>query len=187
MTQDAAYTSNLEARTSVNLHSRIRRVKCGEEKPFCKRCTSTGRKCDGYATQSDSKDSLQKPAPSRSLSGTEDPMEQRLLYFFSTYTAPSLSGFFSTDFWERRVVESSHGEPSIRHAVIAIAAMHQEFNERREGGMDDTSNLQAFAFRQYTKAISSLHHLMTTRMPPLDLTLTSCILFASIDCLLGNQ
>ncbi|CZT41714.1 uncharacterized protein RSE6_01490 [Rhynchosporium secalis] len=170
------------------LTCKIRRVKCGEEKPFCKRCTSTGRKCDGYAPQ-DSNTLQQRPAAlSRPLSATEDPAEQRLLHFFSTYTAPSLSGFFSNDFWERRVVESSHRQPSIRHAVIAIAAMHQEFIERRRNdGMEDTSNLQAFAFRQYTKAISSLHHLMTTRMPPLDLTLTSCILFASIDCLLGNH
>jgi Fungal Zn(2)-Cys(6) binuclear cluster domain len=29
---------------------KIRRKKCGEEKPFCRRCTSTGRKCDGYET-----------------------------------------------------------------------------------------------------------------------------------------
>ena len=27
---------------------RIRRKKCDEEKPACRRCTSTGRKCDGY-------------------------------------------------------------------------------------------------------------------------------------------
>ncbi|KAH4069175.1 hypothetical protein HBH98_012240 [Parastagonospora nodorum] len=27
---------------------KIRKVKCDEEKPFCKRCTSTGRTCDGY-------------------------------------------------------------------------------------------------------------------------------------------
>lgn len=27
---------------------KIRKVKCGEEKPACKRCTETGRKCDGY-------------------------------------------------------------------------------------------------------------------------------------------
>jgi len=27
---------------------RIRRVKCDEAKPSCQRCTSTGRKCDGY-------------------------------------------------------------------------------------------------------------------------------------------
>ncbi|KAJ5150527.1 uncharacterized protein N7500_010716 [Penicillium coprophilum] len=28
---------------------KIRRVKCDEEKPQCRRCVSTGRKCDGYA------------------------------------------------------------------------------------------------------------------------------------------
>ncbi|PVI01753.1 hypothetical protein DM02DRAFT_654231 [Periconia macrospinosa] len=27
---------------------RIRKVKCDEQKPFCKRCISTGRTCDGY-------------------------------------------------------------------------------------------------------------------------------------------
>ncbi|KAJ9602367.1 hypothetical protein H2200_013222 [Cladophialophora chaetospira] len=30
---------------------RIRRKKCDEEKPACRRCTSTGRKCDGYVIQ----------------------------------------------------------------------------------------------------------------------------------------
>ena len=29
---------------------KIRRKKCGEEKPSCQRCVSTGRKCDGYET-----------------------------------------------------------------------------------------------------------------------------------------
>ncbi|KAJ5373600.1 hypothetical protein N7517_005606 [Penicillium concentricum] len=28
---------------------KVRRVKCDEEKPHCRRCISTGRKCDGYA------------------------------------------------------------------------------------------------------------------------------------------
>ena len=32
------------------LTCKIRRKKCGEEKPACLRCTSTGRKCDGYIT-----------------------------------------------------------------------------------------------------------------------------------------
>ncbi|EXJ63610.1 uncharacterized protein A1O5_11371 [Cladophialophora psammophila CBS 110553] len=31
---------------------KIRRKKCDEEKPFCRRCISTGRKCDGYVSQS---------------------------------------------------------------------------------------------------------------------------------------
>lgn len=33
---------------SANPSLRIRRKKCDEAKPSCRRCTSTGRKCDGY-------------------------------------------------------------------------------------------------------------------------------------------
>ena len=33
---------------SVDIKDRFRRVKCGEEKPFCIRCASTGRQCEGY-------------------------------------------------------------------------------------------------------------------------------------------
>ncbi|OAQ97218.1 hypothetical protein LLEC1_04784 [Akanthomyces lecanii] len=40
---------------------RIRRVKCDEEKPACSRCSSTGRKCDGYG-----------PRPKRSCSTYDD-------------------------------------------------------------------------------------------------------------------
>jgi hypothetical protein len=38
-------------------------VKCDEEKPSCKRCTDTGRKCDGYAIQPERR-SLKSAAPS---------------------------------------------------------------------------------------------------------------------------
>lgn len=33
---------------------KIRRVKCGEERPSCEKCTSTGRKCDGYSNSANS-------------------------------------------------------------------------------------------------------------------------------------
>jgi hypothetical protein len=38
-------------------------VKCDEEKPFCKRCIDTGRKCDGYAIQPERR-SVKSAAPS---------------------------------------------------------------------------------------------------------------------------
>lgn len=46
----------LLARTPAcsNLPYRIRRVKCDETKPECRRCTTTGRKCDGYTSLSSS-------------------------------------------------------------------------------------------------------------------------------------
>ncbi|KUJ17987.1 uncharacterized protein LY89DRAFT_717622 [Mollisia scopiformis] len=176
------------------LTCKIRRVKCGEEKPFCKRCTSTGRKCDGYGPPKPAHNSavaqrtpsLPKCNPTTTCG--ENPLEQRLLYFFATATAPSLTGTFSSEFWENKVVQMSMVEPTIQHAVIAIAAIHQDFvNRHHSRGANYDSSLQTFAFRQYTKAISNLHNLMSTRAHQMDLTLISCILFITIDCLLGNH
>lgn len=47
---------NLISTTTLAVHPdqtdlyRIRRIKCDEAKPSCQRCTSTGRKCDGYTS-----------------------------------------------------------------------------------------------------------------------------------------
>ncbi|RDL38940.1 uncharacterized protein BP5553_03280 [Venustampulla echinocandica] len=173
---------------------KIRRVKCGEEKPFCKRCTSTGRNCDGYAPPKAPDSSSRRSTPRsiskspRYISGSPEagPMEQRLLYFFRTFTAPKLSGYFSADFWERRVFQASNVEPSIQHAVTAIAAIHQDFVGWHQNKVLDPS-IQAFAFRLYTQAISRLHQLMSTQSLQLDMTLIACICFITFDCLLGNH
>jgi hypothetical protein len=115
-------------------------------------------------------------------------MEERIFYFFRTTSAPKLPGNFSNEFWERRVLQASEVEPSIRHAVIAIGAVHHDFISRHEsnGKLHDPS-IKAFAFRQYTKAISHLHRLMSTRTQQLDFTLISCILFICFDCISGNH
>ncbi|EXJ96279.1 hypothetical protein A1O1_01405 [Capronia coronata CBS 617.96] len=55
--------AHTKARTGC-LTCKIRRKKCDEEKPFCRRCTSTGRKCDGYLTQSSPHTSTSNDAPS---------------------------------------------------------------------------------------------------------------------------
>lgn len=166
---------------------KIRRVKCGEEKPFCKRCTSTGRKCDGYAPVNQPAQG-RKSSPQAHLSeNIEDPMEQKIFHFFCTTSAPKLPGYFSNDFWGRRVLQASAVEPSIRHAVIAIGAVHHDFISRHESIKVHDPSIIAFAFRQYTKAISHLHRLMSTRTQQLDFTLISCILFISFDCISGNH
>ena len=46
-----------------NIMEYIKRKKCDEEKPFCRRCTSTGRKCDGYAHLSPPQTSTSEDSP----------------------------------------------------------------------------------------------------------------------------
>jgi hypothetical protein len=171
-------------------NSRIRRVKCGEEKPDCLRCTSTGRNCDGYAppAQTSGPSQRRRSSASQTLSPVEHPLEQSALNFFTASTAPRLSGSFSSEFWQKRVIEASRTEPSVRHGAIALGALHQDFVSRHERCRRNRDpSIQAFAFQQYTKAISHLHQLISTGSKQLDIALTACILFVCFDCFLGNH
>jgi hypothetical protein len=80
-------------------------VKCDETKPECERCTSTGRKCDGYLTHLpkktdlDSEPDLYERVVCRSINWEQgDFAERRAIDFFRCRTAPSVSSYFDADF-----------------------------------------------------------------------------------------
>lgn len=56
---------------------------------------------------------------------TGDEMELRYFQLFQSQAAPKLSGPFSSQFWTRLVLQESHSEPAIRHAVVAVGALHK--------------------------------------------------------------
>ncbi|TVY82505.1 Beauvericin cluster-specific repressor BEA4 [Lachnellula suecica] len=172
---------------------KIRRVKCDEAKPACRRCASTGRKCDGYAqdvtiSSPDSGGSPDTLALIQQITTRVQgsAQEKRGFHYFLTETAPELSGFYTTGFWEYLILQTSAVEPSLRHSVIAIGALHEEFSQKRlEQLPGNESQGIAFAMSQYTKAIGHLRRsLATGKQKPLT-ALMSCILFVCFDCLRG--
>ncbi|KAI9648892.1 hypothetical protein NHQ30_001458 [Ciborinia camelliae] len=54
-----------------------------------------------------------------------DAKEGQYFQVFRTHTASELSGFFDSDFWMRSVLQESHSEASIRHAVVALGALYK--------------------------------------------------------------
>ncbi|CAD6442484.1 e32295e1-7485-4bd1-9e09-2b32c334c8f3 [Sclerotinia trifoliorum] len=173
---------------------KIRRVKCGEEKPFCKRCTSTGRRCDGYEIITDPK----KPSSTKKQTSIstvvqsnalQDSLEPVILDFFRAYTVAEFAGDFSTEFWERRIFQAATVEPSIRHCILALGAIHKNYIEtyQQAQAAKYPTPTQAFAFRQYTKAIRILRESIVRKPHSLEVTLISCILFICFDCLVGDQ
>jgi hypothetical protein len=83
--------------------NRIRRIKCDEQKPHCFKCTSTGRKCDGYQFKSlPGQPGRLVHNISLILPGT--PKERRAFEFFRTCTAPELCGYFPEEFWQRNIL-----------------------------------------------------------------------------------
>ena len=132
------------------------------------------------------------------------PAELRAIGFFHHKTAPSLSSYFDADFWTRLVFQMSYAEPSIRHAMVALGALH----EKRENGVrmvpamfsgaiaaldDDPMQLvkrfpidgEQFALNQYNKAIMHLSKRLNTESST-EVALLACILFVCIEFLRGD-
>lgn len=166
--------------------SRIRRVKCDEGKPSCTRCVGTGRTCDGYVPP------VQRRSPKR-WSASPSPKsllprqcgsfkEQRAFNYFTTCTSCRLSGSFSSDFWERHVPQICLAEPSLLHAAIAMASIHEAFavpDSAGDGGYRNSNYI--FGLSQYSIAVRELNHCITATPNRLDIILTTCALLVCFD------
>ena len=183
---------------------KIRRVKCDETKPACDRCTSTGRKCDGYNIPPRKKRT--SPSAIKALQLTTDvaPAELRALGFFHQKTAPALASYFDADFWTKLVFQMSYVEPAVRHATAALGALHEqrEMNMRADPVLPASANQaeqsgndalkayndehEQFALIQYGKAISHLSERLKGDSS-IEVALLACILFVCVEFLRGDR
>lgn len=165
-------TASLKALIGV-----VRRIKCGEERPACIKCTSTGRICDGYSglgiepwTQPDLMPAWEAtiaPTPFRGK-------ESRSLLFFRERTVHQLNSFFPNHFWSDIVPQIAQTEPSVRHALVAFSGFHERF-VRGSIPVDEH-----FGFKQYNLAIRQLLECRSSQISQL-IGLLCCLLFVSIE------
>ncbi|QDS70105.1 hypothetical protein FKW77_005179 [Venturia effusa] len=180
------------------LTCKIRHVKCDETKPKCMRCTSTGRVCDGYAepapTKSKStrsskspKSAASPPSPAKQLSVfAGSVLERRALEFFFHETAPQLSGFFTSRFWNGSVLQMSLSEPAIRYATMAVSAMYEDESLYGKSPVARTESHARFALESYNKAIASLIEAAKANPDSVRVPLMAAIIFICLDFLRGN-
>ncbi|KAF5868013.1 putative transcription factor cys6 protein [Botrytis fragariae] len=170
---------------------KTRRIKCDEAKPSCQRCSKTGRKCDGYS--SDIMISSQKCTPyidliqqiSVHIPGNAE--EKRSFDFFLRNTAAELSGYYDSSFWGNLVLAASTQKPSLRHAVIALGALHEDFSRKRLHSAPSSENQNTqLALNQYSKAIGALRRSLSHGKEEPLTALMSCILFVCFDSLRGH-
>jgi hypothetical protein len=202
---------------------RIRRVKCGEEKPSClryalkrpqersgvlevlilataaadcpHRCTSTGRKCDGYPKPKDTFQ-IQVFTPSEPVMKLRPAMSQfsglgdstRYLEFYHQCAVPSLSSRFDQEFWSRTSLQMAHTEPAVRHAIIALGYL----NQTEPGSLKHArSRFQVMHGNKvflghYNEAVRKLVDRMTDPSYSPEIGLVTCLLFVCIEFLRGN-
>ncbi|KAI1629070.1 hypothetical protein EDD37DRAFT_615984 [Exophiala viscosa] len=166
----------------------IRKVKCDESKPDCDRCLSTGRRCDGYETEQRSQDGLvlYKPQtisrpPSFSILSAQ---ESRSFQYFYEQTSSQLSGFHGCDFWSGTVLQLASEDEAVRHGVVALASLHENFGVGRVNGGDS----EHFALKQYNLAIR--RHMNQLESPKsqagIECHLAACLIFISIEIIRGH-
>ncbi|KAI0376278.1 hypothetical protein F5Y04DRAFT_214285 [Hypomontagnella monticulosa] len=163
------------------LTCKARKVKCDEGKPHCNRCINTGRTCEGYNTSKPTPGLLWH-RPRQLFQSVDDAGEGRALQFFCERTAQFLSGATDPYFWTHLVMQFSNFEPAVRHSVVAISSLYEQFHidEAAHSGVQLRDN--SLALRHYNAAIRELK---TTDNQPL--VLLVCILFICIEFLQSNK
>lgn len=118
---------------SAQVTCRTRHINCDGKKPQCGHCTSTGQFCKRNKHSQSRSASPTSSVRSRhflSIAAAPDTklftssQEHRSFTFFCQYTVPQISSAFSDEFWNRLVLQATHHEPAIRHAAIAMGALH---------------------------------------------------------------
>ncbi len=174
-------------------------MKCGEEKPFCKKCTSSGRQCDGYKHLQPRSSSSSEPPPEKigaalttHVPGTA--LESRTYDFFRTKTVPYMSGYFRDSLWERLVLQASHSEPAIRYALNALGAQHEEnLLLRQESKLRGSTTQEpraslsnSFPMKQYTKALQELQKSMAAGDASTNAVILCSLLLTNYEALRQN-
>lgn len=109
--------------------------------------------------------------------------ERRSFHHFRIRTADDLSGCFDCNFWNRLVLQLSHSEPAIKHALIALGAAHESY----QAGRVDSFISPGLALQQYNRAISFLNHqLSNPGRRATEITLICCVIFICFESVQGN-
>lgn len=122
--------------------------------------------------------------------------EGQYFQVFQKHTASELSGFFDSEFWTRSVLQESHSEASIRHAVVALGALYKTLEKASESppgspdsnSFDSASNHYNFALQQYGKALTRLRESLENQETRSQRTiLISIVLFTCFQSFTGDH
>ena len=146
-------------------------MKCDEVKPACGRCTSSGRRCDGYVPTGVVQLSVDVPG---------DYNERRGYHFFRLKSLGEILGQQDAEFWKSLFLQASYTQPAIKHALIAVASVHESL-ELSEGDVARNEAVaqkkRVFSLKHYNKAIQLLINDKRKSPNQLCTALVICVLF----------
>ncbi|KAJ4145603.1 hypothetical protein LMH87_004449 [Akanthomyces muscarius] len=173
---------------------RIRRVKCDEGRPECKKCISTGRKCDGFEIAPEPAQCA-SPAATQCLHaltpiyGRATSLEKEMFNLFRTRTVTQVAGAFYQPFWHVDVLLAAQTQPAIWHASLSMAAMYSWFKIPSDDpqGQIIRQDHYKFALKQYNEAIAHMVELAHQKdAKSAEVLLMASVLFTGLSSLRGD-
>lgn len=189
---------------------KLRRVKCGEEKPNCERCVRSGRRCDGYESPQSIATTAISRAPSALQTLSSLGEQDRLTFdYFRSHCAPRIAGVLDTNFWCDKIFQLSHSEPFVLDAVLALSTLYRypQYLRSFSNGLPHDAprsdkihllatgapfgNLKldkhhATALGHYNRSISRVKQRLEEEPGSQWIALLSCLLFFTIETIRDN-
>ncbi|PMD52505.1 uncharacterized protein K444DRAFT_573024, partial [Hyaloscypha bicolor E] len=192
---------------------KIRRVKCGEEKPECQRCLKFGIKCDGYLplckdlkTAASNRGILPQNQKLSEISsnflvplsvaslGTEK--EQRYFDLFYGQTSFEIMPAHDSFSTRQMLLQACYSDSSIKHAIIALGALDKtaeitrDFNKLSLDNFPKAERKTAnehhrFALEEYSRAVADMRKGNTLK--DVRTTLLSILLIFIFEAWNGNM
>jgi hypothetical protein len=110
---------------------------------------------------------------------SEDRQVQHSLQFFIRHSAPQLSGYFDSPFWQQMLLQSGFQSPAVTHAIAAIGALHEKLLAGADKKELGNPRKCSFALEQCNQSIQHLTKPIDGSNPDLKLLLTTCILMGA--------
>ena len=117
-----------------------------------------------------------------------DAQERRVFHFFCHRTASEISGYLPSEFWDTLLLQASHTDPAILHAVVALGSLHEMYEEHGSRCLEDGVALDRrhFALQQSNKAIQHLSTQLSLSPPSGEVILICCLLFICLETFQGD-
>lgn len=106
--------------------------------------------------------------------------EKHAFEYYRARTSSHLAGIQDHEFWERFILQRAQVDAGVRHAIIALASFHEDFER---GVIEDVSSKEQFGLKQYNLAIKEQMNLAKSgnNASPEPEAYLPCIVFVTIE------
>ena len=170
-------------------------MKCDETRPHCRRCTETGRKCEGPVVRQFrfiwdiSRPTTPIPQPEVPLiSPQHSQAERRAFHYFMNQPAPLWAGTVDAKFWEDLVPQLAQTYDFVWNTVVCLGFLveHVPYTSNTttfdlSSPIKVTNRAHRQALRFYNRAIVNVRQLAERDQIDESIAALSYVLFASVE------